>query len=250
MKIAAKVQYFGLNYYGFQRQPNHESVQGKLEEALSNLLNEMVLIHGAGRTDRYVSALGQVISFEVKKPIKNLEDFRFHYNQLLPEDIVVTKMVVVDDSFDARHSCIGKRYRYRFNLGDRIPMELGRIAYLGDREFDEKAFKSCLDLYLGVHNFMNFTTKKEDIDGFIRDVKSIELTSQNGIYEVMLESNGFMTYQIRFMIGAALKVAFHKMSLEEVQSYLDMAERHTLSYKAPAEGLVLEEVLYEQSIFA
>ena len=250
MKIAAKVQYFGPNYYGFQRQKNHLSVQGKLEETLSSMCGETVLIHGAGRTDRDVSASGQVVSFDLNKKKIDLEDFRYHWNLVLPDDIAITKMVVVPNDFDARHSCIGKRYVYRFCVGEKQPLFIGRVAYLGNRAFDEKACKSALSLFVGRHCFHNFTNKKEDIDGFIRDIEYIHFEQKDGIYEVELKSNGFMTYQIRFMIGAAFKAAFHKLTLDEIKTRLDMEERSILPYKAPGEGLELAEVCYENDIFA
>ena len=209
-----------------------------------------MFIHGAGRTDRDVSASGQVISFDLNKKKIDLEDFRYHWNLILPDDIAITKMVVVPDDFDARHSCIGKRYVYRFCVGEKQPLFIGRVAYLGNRAFDEKACESVLSLFIGHHCFHNFTNKKEDIDGFIRDIEYIHFKQKDGIYEVELKSNGFMTYQIRFMIGAAFKAAFHKLTLGEIKTRLDMDERNILPYKAPGEGLELAEVYYENDIFA
>lgn len=209
-----------------------------------------MFIHGAGRTDRDVSASGQVISFDLNKKKIDLEDLRYHWNLILPDDIAITKMVVVPDDFDARHSCIGKRYIYRFCVGEKQPLFIGRVAYLGNRAFDEKACESVLSLFIGHHCFHNFTNKKEDIDGFIRDIEYIHFKQKDGIYEVELKSNGFMTYQIRFMIGAAFKAAFHKLTLGEIKTRLDMDERNILPYKAPGEGLELAEVYYENDIFA
>ena len=250
MKYAAKVEYFGLNYAGFQRQKNDKSIQGELETTLSSLLNQEILIHGAGRTDAGVSASGQVISFSCNKDISDLEDFRFHWNCVLPPDISISKMAAVAESFDARHSCVGKRYRYVFSIGEKHPLNYGRVAYLGKRSFDEEQFESALHLFEGKHRFHNFTTKKEDKDAFVRDLAPIIMTRENDVYTVILRSNGFMTYQIRFMVGAALKAAFHAITLDEIQRRLDEPNRDILPYKAPAEGLVLEEVIYEFDVFA
>ena len=250
MKIAAKVQYFGMNYKGFQRQAKGNTVQGELEKSLSTIAGEEVKIHGAGRTDSLVSAVGQVISFDFPKPIKDFKDFLFHWNMVLPIDIAVDDMVEAPASFDARHSCMGKRYRYCFSLGKKMPLQYGTVAYLGVRSFDFDAFKQALNLFLGEHNFHNFTTKKMDKDGYIRNIVSIEAKYENGIYSVDFESNGFMTYQIRFMVGSALKVAFGKMGLEKIQEALDNPNRAILPFKAPGEGLCLMEVLYAEHLFA
>ena len=93
MKIAAKVSYLGSHYAGFQRQKNKVSIQGELERTLSQLASTEVLIHGAGRTDAGVSALGQVVSFDYPKSMKSLEDFRFHWNMILPEDVSIVKVL-------------------------------------------------------------------------------------------------------------------------------------------------------------
>ena len=180
------------------------------------------------------------------------EDAHLHdaVNRLLPDDISIVQFVEVDETFDARHSCIGKRYSYAFTLGEKRPLLLGRVAYLGIRDFDEQLFRDCLSLFIGKHNFQNFTNKRIDKDGFIRDIEFIEITCEDGIYKVELKSNGFMTYQIRFMIGAALKAGLKKITLEEVTAHLESSERAILPYKAPAEGLTLEEVYYGTDIFA
>ena len=250
MKIAAKVAYLGKGYAGFQRQRNKATVQGELERTLSQLASTEVLIHGAGRTDANVSALGQVISFDYPKTIKNLEDFRFHWNMILPEDISIEAIIKADDGFDARHSCIGKRYRYRFSVEEKHPLENGTVAYLGKRVFDEEAFIEAMRRFEGTHCFYNFTTKEQDIDGYIRTVEPLGFEKENGIYSVILQSNGFMTYQIRFMVGAALKVGFHKLNIEAIDEHLNATKRHVLPFKAPAEGLILEEVLYGSDLFA
>ncbi len=250
MKIAAKVSYLGCHYAGFQRQKNKISVQGELERTLSQLASKEVLIHGAGRTDAGVSALGQVVSFDYPKPIKSLEDFRFHWNMILPEDISVVKVALVGDDFDARHSCIGKRYRYRFSVEEKHPLGNGTLAFLGKRSFDEKSFFDAIRLFEGEHNFQNFTTKEEDIDGFVRKIEPIQFQKENGVYSLVLESNGFMTYQIRFMVGSALKVGFGKIESSIIKTHLDSTTRHILPYKAPAEGLILEEVFYGSDLFA
>lgn len=250
MKIAAKVSYLGSHYAGFQRQKNKVSIQGELERTLSQLASTEVLIHGAGRTDAGVSALGQVVSFDYPKPMKSLEDFRFHWNMILPEDVSIVKVIEVDDDFDARHACVGKRYRYRFSVSEKHPLENGTVAYLGKRSFDEVTFMDAMRLFEGSHRFQNFTTKAEDKDDYLRRVEPIIFEKQGDIYSVVLQSNGFMTYQIRFMVGAALKVGFGKIEASLIKERLDATERHILPYKAPSEGLILEEVLYGSDLFA
>jgi tRNA pseudouridine38-40 synthase len=243
MIYLAKVSYLGAAYYGFERQKTFPSIQGKLEEALSILLQKETLIHGAGRTDAGVSAKGQTFSFECDE-IKDQKQFLYALNRLLPSDISVLSVEPKEKGFDARHKATGKRYSYSFRIGEKKPLESLMVTQFGSRAFDSEAFAEAVKLYKGVHSFMNFTSKATDKDDFVRDVSSVTVTESGGLYRVDFVGNGFMTYQVRIMVGVALKVGFGKMTLYEVKAALNAKERKIISYKAPAEGLCLEEVYY------
>jgi tRNA pseudouridine38-40 synthase len=111
--------------------------------------------------------------------------------------------------------------------------------------FDVKACEACLKLFEGEHNFEDFTTKPEDKDNFIRTISSIRFEEVRPThYVVTFTGNGFMTYMVRILMGVAFKVAMAKMNLTEVQALLEPKQRSIISYKAPAEGLCLERVIY------
>lgn len=239
------VAYRGTAYSGFQRQSSLRTIQGELERALSTLNDSPSQIKGAGRTDAKVHAKGQTFSFYAHD-IKDFDKYINIFNSLLPDDIAILSIKEIDDSFDARHSCSGKKYEYRFCFGKKDPFESEYEAYLGNRDFDVDAFMDAYDVFLGVHDFKNFTTKKEDKDNFIRDIYQIKPTydpSRKAI-SILFYSNGFMTYQIRLMVGALLKVGFKKMSKIDIKERLDSPKRNIFSYKAKAEGLTLMEVIY------
>lgn len=243
-----RVSYLGAAYKGFERQKKYRSIQGELERALSSLLGEPSTIHGAGRTDAGVNAKEQTFSFLAKKEVKDFPKFLYAYNRLLPGDISVLSIEEKPLIFDARHSCSGKLYSYSFLLGEKDPFLSYTVAYLGKRPFDYKALKDALNLFVGKHDFKNFTSKPEDKDSFIRTIESITFDHGFGEYgkvsRVFFKSNGFMTYQIRIMMGAAFKVALGQLPLSFIQEHLDAEERHIISYKAAPEGLTLEEVIY------
>ena len=244
MKYFGIVSYNGKNYYGFEKQKEYPSIQGKLEEILSSLLDHKITIHGAGRTDKGVSAKGQTFSFVSNKEISSLETFRKALNRLLPKDIYVSLLKEVDSSFDARHSSCGKMYSYSFHYGERNP--LSELEYQMEfPNFSIDRFKECLNLLLGEHDFKNFTSKPHDVDNFIRTIKSIDIEENNGHVRVLFKGNGFMTYQIRIMMGVAFRVALGRMALEDVTKNLNAKERKIISFKADPIGLCLEEVFYE-----
>lgn len=245
MIYLCKVSYLGAAYYGFERQKKFPSIQGKIEEALGVLFQKETLIHGAGRTDAGVSAKGQTISFSTD-PIKDEKQFLYAINRLLPSDIAILSLEKKDSKFDARHSNTGKRYSYSFRLGEKRPLESYTVTQLGNRSFDEDMFQETLKLYKGPHDWRDFTSKSTDVDDFIRTVRDVSCTSKgDGLYRVEFVGDGFMTYQIRIMMGVAFKVALGKMTIREVKDALKPKARKIFSFKAPAEGLCLEEVYYE-----
>ena len=102
-----------------------------------------------------------------------------------------------------------------------------------------------LYLFVGRHNFASFTSKDADARGFVRTIEAIDVANKGKETSVVFKGDGFLTYQIRFIVGAAFKVAYGELPLEEVKKRIDAEERSILSYKAPAEGLTLVYVGYE-----
>ena len=245
MNYLGVLEYVGTSYSGFQRLPKGKTVQKEVEAVLSKLLDEKIAIKGAGRTDAGVHALGQTFSFRTEKPV-NPASFCKSVNALLPDDIRLLSLKEADESFDARHSCIGKRYEYRFRVQEKSAFDDGRVGFFYAPRFDAALFEKALRLYEGKHDFRNFTTKKEDKDGFVRVLEPIgfHYDEPSHFGTVTLQSNGFMTYQIRFLIGMAMKVADKKMSLSELEALLDPSSPKKATQKAPSCGLYLAEVLY------
>lgn len=245
MKYFGIVSYLGEGYFGFQRQKNKKTIQGQLEKSLSHVLGTPTEIKAAGRTDAGVNARGQTFSFSGRE-VESVEALRRSLNRVLPEEILIKSLAAVPMDFDARHSSVAKTYSYRFSFGERDPFLKGRVAQLQRPSFDWKAFETALRSFEGKHNFQNFTSKSEDIDNFVRTISSIEIIKNaDGVSgTVIFQGNGFMTYQIRFMMGTALKCAYNQLNPGDVIKLLDATPRHIVSYKAPAEGLYLDKVDY------
>lgn len=246
MKYLVIVAYSGESYSGFQRQSKRPSVQAEIEKQLSFYLGKKTEIKAAGRTDAGVHALGQTFTFECEDTLKE-EAFLKALNRLLPEDIYFRSVRLVPDSFDARRNATKKAYRYVFSVNERYPIMTNKIAQLRRDDFQLEPFLQALDLFKGKHDFRNFTTKPEDEGGFIRTVYSIDTVTDNdgNLVTVTLQGDGFMRYQIRMMMGAAIRVGLGRIPLEAVSSHLDALPRDILPYKAPACGLTLMEVFYE-----
>ena len=244
MRILGVCSYRGTNYDGWQKQVGFVSVQSTIEEALSKVYDAPINITGSGRTDVGVHAIRQYFHFDTEKE-KDLKQLAYSLNKMLPEDIKIVSFEEVANDFHARYNAKRKIYEYRIVLKNKDPF-LDQLAYVYPMDFDFDLFKSVLDKFVGQHNYQDFTSKEEDEGNFIREICAIKVDKNGNDVFVTFEGNGFMRYQIRNMIGAALSVANKKESLDFIDYHLkEDKKREIISYKAPANGLYLVDVLYK-----
>ena len=245
MRYRFFLSFLGSSYFGMQRQKGKATVQQKVEETLSSLTGEEVEIKYSGRTDAGVSAAAMPAAFSCSREL-DCPRMESLLNRRLPKDIAVHGLERCDDSFKPRQDSVGKRYSYTFSLKRKFPLRCHSCAYLGDYDLDLDAFKRALDCFKGTHDFSNFTSKEEDVGGFVRHIYSIEVNDDDGAYRVDIVGDGFMTYQIRLMMGYAIRVGIGRATLDELKEALERKPRLVTHYKAPAEGLCLEEVYYDE----
>ena len=243
MRIRGVCSYKGTNYYGWQKQVGFVSVQSTIEEVLSKVYDSPINITGSGRTDAGVHALRQYFHYDANKE-KDLKQLCYAMNKMLPEDIKILSLEVVDDSFHSRYSAKKKIYEYRILLKNKDPFQ-DDLAYVYPMDFDIALFEETLNKFVGKHNYQDFTSKEEDEGGFVREIYEINIIKDNDDIKVRFVGNGFMRYQIRNMIGAAISVANKKESLDFIDNHLKETKiREIVAYKAPASGLYLVDVLY------
>lgn len=245
MRLLCQVSYKGTNYQGWQKQKNAPTVQETIEKVLSKILNSEINIQGSGRTDAGVHAQRQYFHFDTEKDI-DINRLRYSANCLLPKDIFINEIKVVDDDFHARYSAKGKTYTYIMRLDERNPFNYEfetNIPY----DVDIKLLVDALKSFEGKHNFQDFTSKEEDEDGFVREITSVQASYLEQVKQfiVSFTGNGFMRYMIRNMVGTALAIASGKEELNYIEKHLkDSKVREIVPYKAPAEGLFLVDVNY------
>ena len=243
MRVRGICSYKGTNYYGWQKQVGFVSVQSTIEEVLSKVYDMPINITGSGRTDAGVHALKQYFHYDTTKE-KDLKQLCYALNKMLPEDIKILSLEAVDDDFHSRYNAKKKIYEYRIVLKNKDPFQ-DELAFVYPMEFDFNLFKSALDKFVGKHNYQDFTSKEEDEGGFIREIYEINVTKNDHDIKVRFIGSGFMRYQIRNMIGAAISVANKKENLEFIDYHLkEDKKREIISYKSPANGLYLVDVVY------
>ena len=243
MKILGICSYKGTNYYGWQKQVGYTSVQSTIEQYLSQIYDMPITIYGSGRTDAGVHALGQTFHYVTDKE-KDLNQLAYSMNKMLPDDIKIISLQKVSDDFHARYSAKQKVYEYRIALSNKDPFQ-NDLAYVYPMKLDAVLFNKALQQFVGQHNYQDFTSKEEDENGFMREIYKINVEQNKEFVFVRFVGNGFMRYQIRNMIGTAINIANGKEELSFIDKHLDSDKRDIVSYKAPASGLYLVEVIYK-----
>ena len=210
MRIFGICKYKGTNYYGWQKQPHDKSIQEEIESALFKLYGEKINIYGSGRTDSGVHAFGQTFHFDIAKEKYSSDELKYRLNCILPYDIQIVSLERVNDDFHARFSAKAKTYCYRLISDAKDPFNHD-FVWLFPEPFDKQKIKDCLALLKGKHNFRNFTSKEEDEDNYIRTIYLAKYDEKNNT--ITFKGNGFMRYQIRFMVGAIMAVASGKENI-------------------------------------
>ena len=237
------VQYDGGRYSGWQRQGNTDhTIQGRLEQHLSALLQQPVEVSGSGRTDAGVHALGQVANFKTDRYL-DCEDFLLRLNGALPGDIAVTKLSMASPRFHARLSAKEKTYRYTI-WNSPIPNVLERrYVYQVDQPLNLQAMEKAAKELLGTHDFRGFSmdrTKKSSI----RTVKSIDLCTDGPRLELTVTGNGFLRGMVRILTGTLIEVGLGQRDALAATLPLETHQRQDAGFMAPAQGLCLMHVTY------
>jgi tRNA pseudouridine38-40 synthase len=238
--------YDGTEFRGWQRQRTEigRTVQGVLEDALTPLgEGQRVAVTAAGRTDAGVHALGQVVSFDLRRQMGGAE-LRKALNSLLPGDVRVLEATPAPDGFHARRSATSKLYRYVLDCGGEPLPQRRRLAGWVPRPLDEDAVRSAARLYMGRHDFASLASAGGSVKTTVREVTRSEVTfDELGLtYEV--EADGFLRKMVRSMVGGLIAVGVGKLAPRELATAFEARDRRAWPPPAPACGLTLVRVDY------
>lgn len=242
MKYLISISYDGSKFYGFQRLIGHNTVQKKIEDALSIIAKESIEIKGAGRTDRGVHAIDQKATFNLNINI-NQDHLKLALNSLISPYIYITNIKVVNNDFHPRFQVVKKEYIYKINIGEFNPLYYDYI-YEPNYKLDINKMKECAKLFIGIHNFKNFTSGERNNYECI--IYNIEFTEKNNILEIKFTGKSFYRYMVRNLVGAMLDVSNNKVSLDEIKEALEHPEIKRQFKTAIPNGLYLNKIIYEE----
>jgi len=239
--VKLTIEYDGAGFSGWQTQNNGRSVQGELERALQEILQENVRVVGAGRTDAGVHARGQVAHCSVENTM-DVDRMCRAVNALLPPDVVVHGVEEVGDTFHARYSATGRRYRYTIT---QVPVALGRErSWFVSSPLEIDAMQKCADGILGEHDFSAFAKTGSSVKHFRCTVANARWYGEEDIRVFDITSNRFLYGMVRALVGTMVDVGRGRLTTDDFQAIMNSKDRRNAAMAAPARGLVLEEVLY------
>ena len=253
MNFKLTLQYDGTEFHGWQMQGERRTVQGELTRALSVLEGgEAVVVHGAGRTDAGVHAEAQVASVRLRREWQG-ENLRAAINGNLAPDLRVIEAAEVGEDFHARFSARGKTYCYRiFAARFHSPFWM-RYALHEARPVDVEAMREVSALFVGEHDWTAFSAAQSDVESRVRRVTSLEVSERwdgrgrASLIEIQAVAEGFLRYMVRSIAGTLLAAGRGEMGAEIIRRAIETGNRALVAATAPAHGLTLVRVHYEDA---
>jgi tRNA pseudouridine38-40 synthase len=250
--ICLAVTYDGTNYHGFQSQPQKNTIQDKLQEALFRVTGENVKIVGSGRTDAGVHARSQYVDFYVSANVP-LDKWCLAMNCWLPNDIVVKAVYHVPDDFNARKSTCAKTYRYSINYGRIADVFHNNTQYHFPRRLNIDQMILASKHLVGEHDFTSFASAHNVRRSNVRSITDITFSLEEHsfdpklrILDIFITGSGFLQHMVRIIIGTLLDVGVGKKSVQDVIEILKAKNRLLAGPTAPPSGLMLWEVFYPE----
>ena len=235
--------YDGSRYRGWQRLAGEDNtVQGKIETALTRILGEPVEISGSGRTDAGAHAAGQVANFHCSCQM-DAGEILSQLRRYLPEDIGIYSCQEVDERFHARLNARQKTYRYRIWHSKEPCVFDRKYVYVYPEKLDVDAMRKAAAHYIGEHDFSAFCANRNFKKSTIRRIDSFSIEQAGPEIHFTVTGNGFLYNMVRIMVGTLLEVGQGKRSSDSILELYGQ-KREKAGVLVPAQGLCLMEVNY------
>ncbi len=247
-KVKAVIEYLGVNYYGWQIQNDVKTIQDELQKAVSNVTSQSVKVISAGRTDRGVNALGQVIHFKVPSRFKN-SVLKNAINAHLNFDIRILKISNAEPEFDSRWHAIERQYIYRICCSDPTPFKKNMVWFTNYKISINKMITASKYL-LGSHDFTSFAIAKTEKKNKTVNFKQIIIFKDDDEIVFFFSADHFLHKMVRSIVGTLVEVGRGKIDPVSIKDILNGKDRRLAGYAAPPEGLYLYRVLYKEDLIS
>lgn len=247
MRMALGVSYDGRPWYGWQTQPNGQTVQDQLEAALERFVGAPLQTTCAGRTDTGVHATGQVVHVDVHVQRSESAWVR-GLNSLLPESIAIQWAKPVTTEFHARFSALSRAYTYVIlNAPVRQPLWAGRAGWCF-RPLDVELMQQAAKMLVGEHDFSSFRSSQCQAVSPVRTMHDIRLERHNDLVLVHLKANAFLHHMVRNIVGELVLLGQGKTDIVHFEQVFKSRDRTKAAPTYNAGGLYLTDVDYPEAL--
>lgn len=272
------ISYDGSNYAGWQRlgkESNGKTIQGVLESMLERVFpngsinGKKYEVIGSGRTDAGVHAKAQVANVHMLadvldrkvwrlqkettkfqkstrlERIENLEMIRNRMNNILPDDIKIRSVEIVNKKFHSRYSAVSKIYEYQIDTREKANVFTRKYALSCPKALDLGWMREGAQYFIGTHDFEAFSSKMKDGRSTICTIEWIKIEKENDMIWIQIKGDGFLYHMVRIMVGTLLLVGMKEKKPEDIQIILESKERSLAGPIVSSQGLYLREVFYD-----
>ena len=236
------IQYDGGRYKGWQRLGNGENtIQGKIENVLSEMVGKKIQIIGCSRTDAGVHALAQIANFKISENLTEYE-VKNYLNKYLPHDISIKEVMLVSENFHARYNAKGKVYLFKiWNEKYTNPFMRNYSMYV-EKRLNITKMKKASQYFIGEHDFTAFSNAKSKKKSMVRKIYSIDIEENAGLIQIRVRGNGFLYNMVRRIVGTLIEVGSGRVDARNIPIIINSKERNQAGYIADACGLYLEMI--------
>lgn len=245
--IKLVLSYDGSKFLGWQRLKGDSrllSLQGLIEQGLSELLGEEIQIIGASRTDASVHAKGQVANFYTTSVI-GTNELQVRLNKWLPNSVQVKEVVEVKDSFHSRYDSVAKVYEYRIDRREKASVFTRDYCFSYSKPLKVECMKKAATILVGTHDFQGFSSQMKDNRTTKRTIYAIELIEENHYLTIRIKGDGFLYNMIRIIVGTLLEVGEGVREASSIATILKTGNRQLAGPTINGIGLTLCKVLYK-----
>ena len=237
----------GKHYHGWQKQKNSLTVQEKIEESLSVLLKDKILVTGAGRTDAGVHAKEMVAHFDFNEHFENSNKLVFKLNQFLSNDISVKSLKSVKNNAHARFDAISRTYEYHISRDKDVFSE--EYSYHLNYSLNKKKINEAIKIIINNKDFKCFTKSKTNVTNYICNIIYSKWMEFDKKYVFKITANRFLRNMVRSIVGTLIDVGLEKTSIDDFIEIIMSKNRSMAGYSVPAKGLFLTKISYPEEIF-
>lgn len=241
------VSYDGTRYRGWQRLPNAETIQGRLEAVLSEIFEQPIEIDGSGRTDAGVHARMQVVTFAAEQ--RPIEKLLAELRRRLPADIGAQRLCYAPQRFHARLSASEKTYVYHIHNAASPDVFMRKYRTQIVQKLDVEKMRIAAEKLCGTHDFAAFCANKHYKKSTIRTLKRLCVEQDGENLRVIMTADGFLYNMARIIVGTLVEIGLLKREIDTIDDIFASKRRENAGETAPSKGLCLTEVGYEHSDF-